>query len=284
MKKLSRFLALLLALVMVGTLFVSCGGAQAPAISETAGAEEASKDLLARIRERGYITVATEGDWSPWTYHDDKNQLVGFDVELAKLIADGLGVDVKFEETAWDSILAGVDAGRFDIACNGVGSTEERAEKYDFSTPYVYTGAVIVTRKDNTSIRTLNDLKGKTTANTASSTYAALATEAEATVVPVDSLTDTLNLVIDKRVDATLNARVTVEAYLKEHPDSPLMIAGEVPGEQTVIPVKKGEDSATLLAEINRILEEARQDGTLALMSVTYFEADLTQPAWASGC
>ena len=279
MKRIIRIIALLLVLTMTATLFGSCAK---PA--EEAGTAEQETDLLARVRERGYIIVATEGDWSPWTYHDDNNRITGFDVDLAMLLAAEMGVGVKFEETAWDSILAGVDAGRFDIACNGVGFTDERAEKYDFSTPYVYTGAVIVTRKDNTGITTLENLKGKTTANTASSTYAAMAEEAGAEVIPVDSLADTLNLVIDKRVDATLNARVTVEAYLKEHPDSPLMIAGEVPGEKMVIPVKKGDDSASLLTEINRILDEARQDGRLALLCVTYFDADLTKPVWAETC
>ena len=265
MKKTVRVLALFLALTMGISLLASCGKKQ-------------EEDALGKIKNQGYIVIATEGDWSPWTYHDEDNVLTGFDVELGQIIATKLGVEAHFEETAWDSILAGVEAGRFDVACNGVSYTEERAEKFDFSTPYVYTGAVIVTLKDNTDIKSLEDLKGKTTANTASSTYAAMAEEAGATVQSVDSLMDTLNLVMDGRVDATLNARVTVEAYLKEHPESPLMIACDVPGEQMVIPVRKSAETASLLAEIDRILEELRQDGTLAALSVKYFGADLTKP------
>lgn len=276
MKKTIRSIACLLALTLILVLFASCGTPAAPAA--TGAAQDASGDLLARIRERGYITVATEGDWSPWTYHDEENTLVGFDVDLAKLLAEGLGVDVKFEETAWDSILAGVDSGRFDIACNGVSYTEERAEKYNFSTPYAYTGAVIVTRTDNEEIGALSDLAGKTTANTASSTYAAMAEEAGAVVQPVDTLTDTLNLVIDGRVDATLNARVTVEAYLNEHPDAPLKIACDVPGEQMVIPVRKSADTDSLLREIDRVLAELRESGALSELSVKYFGTDMTRP------
>ena len=264
MKRIGRVLALVLALTMLAGLF-SCGK------SET-------KDLLEEIRERGSITVATEGDWMPWTYHGDDGALTGFDVELAKEIGKALGVDVKFEETAWDSILAGVDAGRFDIACNGVSYTDERAEKYSFSTPYAYTGAVIVVRSDNDSIKSIEDLTGKTTANTASSTYASMAEEAGASVTPVDSLVDTLNLVMDGRVDATLNARVTVEAYLAEHPDAPLKIAGDVPGEQMVIPLQKNARTESLLREIDRILEEMRGNGKLAALSEKYFGEDLTEP------
>ena len=89
-------------------------------------------DLLSTIQKRGTITIATEGNWSPWTYPDENNELVGLDIEIGKLIAEGLGVQPEFQETDWDSILAGVDSGRFDIACNGVGYTETRAEKYSF--------------------------------------------------------------------------------------------------------------------------------------------------------
>ncbi len=265
MKTVKRAAALILALILTAGL-LSCG--------QTASAE---KDLLQEIRDRGYITIATEGDWSPWTYHDDDGALVGLDVDLGKLIAKGLGVEAKFEETAWDSILAGVDAGRFDIACNGVGYTEERAEKYAFTTPYVYTGAVLVVREDNDDLKTLEDLKGKVTANTASSTYAAMAEEAGATVTPVDSLTDTLNLVIDGRVDATLNARVTIETYLAEHPEAPIKIAADIPGEEMVIPVQKNARTESLLAEINKILENARADGSLAAISEKYLGSDLTK-------
>ena len=83
MKKTIRLLALVLALTLTLSLFASC--AQAPEAGTAT--EEGEPDLLAQIRERGYIIVATEGDWSPWTYHGDDNRLTGFDVELAMLIA-----------------------------------------------------------------------------------------------------------------------------------------------------------------------------------------------------
>jgi len=131
------------------------------------GAALADGDLLSDIQSRGYLTIATEGNWSPWTYHDENDELVGLDVEIGKLIAEGLGVEARFMEAAWDSLLVGVDTGRFDIVCNGVGYTEERAEKYTFSTPYVYTHKVLVVSADNDEIKTVEDLSGKTSANSA---------------------------------------------------------------------------------------------------------------------
>lgn len=139
----------------------------------TAFAEEG--DLLARIQEKGEIVIATEGTWAPWTYHDENDNLVGFDVEVAQKIAEKLGVTATFEECAWDSIFAGLDAERYDIAANGIEVTDERAEKYDFTTPYGYIRTALIVRGDNDEITTFEDLAGKKTANSIASTYMTLA-------------------------------------------------------------------------------------------------------------
>ncbi len=234
-------------------------------------------DLLSRIQARGTLIIATEGNWQPWTYHDEDDNLTGLDVEIGTLIAHGLGVEPDFQETNWDAILAGVDAGRFDIACNGVGYTETRAEKYSFSTPYLYTEIVLVVRGDNEEINTVADLDGRTTANTASSTYAAIAEGYGATVTPVDSLTETIMLVEQGRVEATLNAKGSIDDYLSEHPDANIRIAQVLDeGEPVAYPVRKGEDTASLIAAIDDILEAARQDGTLSAISEKYLGVDLT--------
>ncbi|MBR2824150.1 MAG: transporter substrate-binding domain-containing protein [Clostridia bacterium] len=234
-------------------------------------------DLLSTIQQRGTITIATEGNWSPWTYHDENNELVGLDIEIGKLIAEGLGVQPEFQETDWDSILAGVDSGRFDIACNGVGYTETRAEKYSFSTPYVYTHKVLVVAEKNEDIKTIDDLAGKTTANSPSSTYAQIAEEHGATVTYVSTLGETIELLIQGRVDATINAQVSIQDYLNQHPDAPIKVVQVMEGDPVAYPVRKSAETDTLLAAINEILENARQDGTLAAISMKYFGMDLTQ-------
>lgn len=281
-----RLIGLILSLVLALGVFAGCSGSnqssdgndgEAAQINGGTNMEDGEKDLLARIQEGGVITIATEGDWSPWTYHDESGELVGLDIEIGKLIAEGLGVEAKFEETTWDSILAGVQSGRFDIACNGVGYTEERAESFHFSDPYVYTYKVLVVRGDNEDITSFEDLNGKTTANTASSTYAALAESYGATVTPVDSLTDTIELVSMGRVDATINAQVSILDYLEEHPDANIKIVAIADGDPVCYPVQKSDDALSLIQEVNRILEENRQNGKLAEISIKYFDVDLTE-------
>ena len=253
----------LISLILVTVLALSVSGAFA-------------EDLLDTIKNRGTLVIATEGNWSPWTYHDESGELVGLDVEIGKLIAEGLGVTAEFQETDWDSILAGVDSGRFDIACNVVGYTETRAEKYSFSTPYVYTHKVLVVASDNEDIKTIEDLKGRTTANSPSSTYAQLAEDQGATVTYVSTLGETIELLRYGRVDATINAQVSIEDYLKQHPDANIKIVQVLPGDPVAYPVRKAPETDSLVAAIDEILENARKDGTLSAISLKYFGLDLT--------
>ena len=93
----------------------------------------------------------------------------GYDVEVSRAIAEKLGVEPEYVESDWDSLFAGLDAGRYDMVCNGVEVTEERAKTYAFTTPYGYIHTALAVRKDNTDITSFEDLKGKTTANSLAS-------------------------------------------------------------------------------------------------------------------
>ena len=247
-------------------------------VSTEIGTGESADDLLAQIKERGSIIVAMEGTWAPWTYHDEDDNLVGYDVEVAQNIAEKLGVEVEFVEGAWDGLLAGLDAGRYDIMVNGVGVTEERAEKYNFSTPYAYNKTAVIVRGDYDEISSMEDLKGKKTANTISSTYAAQAEAYGATVTGVDDLNQTIELLLSKRIDATLNAEVVFNDYKKEHPEADVKIAtysDEV--EEIAIPIRKGDDTVTLLDAVNDALDEMAKDGTLTELSEKYFGMDISK-------
>ena len=81
-------------------------------------------DLLSQIQKKGKITIAMEGTWAPWTYHDEKNELGGYDVEVGKKIAERLGVKAEFVEVDWDGIFAGIDSKRYDLSLNGVEVTQ----------------------------------------------------------------------------------------------------------------------------------------------------------------
>lgn len=235
-------------------------------------------DLLARIGQKGEIVVATEGTWAPWTYHDESDQLVGYDVEVARLIAEKLGVTATFAESAWDSIFAGLDATRYDIAANGIEVTDERSEKYDFTTPYGYIRTALIVRGDNEEITSFEDLNGKKTANSIASTYMELAESYGAEAVGVDTLDQTIDMVLSGRADATLNAEVSFYDYMRVHPEANLKVIALTDEASLVsIPVRKGEDTATLLAALNQAIAELSDAGELTRLSELYFGSDISQ-------
>jgi len=235
-------------------------------------------DLLAQIQDKGKIIFAMEGQWAPWTYHDESGELVGFDTEVGKAIAGKLGVEAEFVEGEWDGLFAGLDNGRYDAIINGVEITEERTQKYDFTGPYAYIRTALVVSKDNTDIKSFEDLKGKQTSNSLGSTYADLAAEYGATVQNVDTLSETIDMITSGRVDATLNAEVSFYDYLCEHPDANISIVALTDEASRVsVPLRKGAETESLRAAMDKAIEELRADGTLAELSNKYFGSDITK-------
>ncbi len=245
--------------------------------STTSTSSEA--DHLARIQEAGKITIATEGVWSPFTYHDETtDELVGFDVEVATAVAEKLGVEPEFKEVNFDGGLTGVAQGTFDMMANGVDVTDERSLSYDFTEAYAYDHAVIVTKTDTTDIKSFSDLNGKTTANSTGSTYAAMGEDNGATVTNVDTLGETMDLVLNGTVDATINANTSVQDYFNTTSNSNKLKVAVTDEETTeyAFPLKKGTDNDTLREAINKAIDELRSEGKLSEISTKYFGADIT--------
>ena len=255
-----------------------CLSALAGCAQEKPQATDMGGDLLAAIQAKGEITVALEGTWAPWGYHDGQGQLVGYDVEVAQAIAEKLGVEVNFVEGEWNSLLAGLASGRYDIIVNSVDIDEDRQEKYDFSIPYAYNRTAVIVREDDDSIQSMEDLDGKKTANTLDSTYAAVAKGYGAEVTGVDDFIQTIELLTTGRIDATLNAEVSYYDYMAQHPDAGVKIACLDPeATQAAIPMRKGEETAALREAIDKALAELAEEGVLTELSVKYFGIDLSQ-------
>lgn len=270
------FISLMGVMAAAGVLSLTGCSSKDTAASTASTASSATLNKLDSIQKSGKLVVALEGAWQPWSYHDSSDTLVGYDVEVSRAIAEKLGVEPEYVESDWDSLFAGLDAGRYDMVCNGVEVTEERAKTYDFTTPYGYIHTALAVRKDNEDIHSFEDLKGKTTANSLASTYMELAESYGATVQGIDTLEETIQLLTAGRIDATLNADVSFYDYLNVHPDADFkLVAQTAEASHVAIPVLKSEDTAYLDA-LNAAIEELRADGTLKTLSEKYFGQDIS--------
>ncbi len=141
MKKSVKILSIVLALVIVIGCFAACGGKEEPK------------------EEKKVLTMATNAEFPPYEYYEG-DKVVGIDAEVAQLIADKLGMELKIEDVAFDSIIPGVQAGKYDMGMAGMTVTEDRLKDVNFSDSYA-TGVQVVIVKDGGSIASLDDIAGK---------------------------------------------------------------------------------------------------------------------------
>ena len=255
-----KLISILLALVLSAALTVSLA------------------DQLDDARARGTIIFATEGNWAPWTYYDEDGARAGFDIEVAMAVAARMGLEAEFVDVEWSGIFAGIQAGRYDAAANGVDVTEERSQAYAFTIPYCYNRYALIVRADNDEITSFEDLDGRTTSNSPGSTYAQIGESYGATVQEVEALAETMSMVINGRVDATINAVDSFQDYMNQQPDAPLKIAAVSEDYTPVAFPLPLEGSESLVAAMNEAIESLREDGTLTAISLKYFGYDITNP------
>ena len=244
--------------------------------SSSGGGTSTGGSTLADIKDEGTLVVATEGTYPPFTFHEGGNgELTGYDVEVAEAVGEELGVEVQFEETQWDAIFAGLEAGRFDMIANQVSITPDREQDYVFSAPYTFSKGVVVVPEGDTSISSFDDLAGKTTAQSLTSNWYELAKESGAEVENVEGWAQAVALLQQGRVDATVNDELTFLDHQKNHGDSGIEVAATTEEEaRNAFAFRTGSED--LAEAVDAALEKLRKDGTLTEISEKYFGADVS--------
>lgn len=267
----------IIAIGAVVALLVSLSACAPAKTGGTASAPAQAGLSLAQVKKAGELIVGTEGTYRPFSYHaDGTGALTGYDIDVVTAVAKKLGVKATFRETQFDGIFAGLTAGRFDVIANQVSINPERSAKYDFSTPYTVSPGVIVVKTDNTSIHSLKDLNGKTTAQSLTSNWYSVAEKNGANVQAVEGWAQAVELLKQGRVDATVNDRLTYLDYAKTTGAAGLKVAATTTGPSlSALAFVKG--STDLVAAVDLALKELRGDGTLKKISTQYFGVDVSK-------
>ncbi|MED1641776.1 amino acid ABC transporter substrate-binding protein [Brevibacillus agri] len=269
--------------VLASTLLVALAGcgsssSQAPQNNAAPAASEEKKEqnLLEKVKADGKILIGTEGTYAPFTFHDQSGKLTGYDVEVVTEVAKRIGVEPVFQETQWDAMFAGLDSKRFDVVANQVGIRPDRQEKYDFSNAYTVSTAVLVTHKDNTTVKGFEDIKGLKAAQTLTSNLTDIAKKNGAEIVGVEGFNQAIDLLTSKRVDITINDGLSLLDFLKQKPDTPIKIVAKDPNvAKNGFLFRKG--STELVDSFNKALDDMTKDGTLAKISEKWFGADVSK-------
>jgi cystine transport system substrate-binding protein len=246
------------------------------AVAAIAATPAHATDLLNTVKARGTLIVGLEGTYPPFNFVDTKTRkLDGFDVDVAKMIANKLGVKVKFVKTEWSAILAGLSAGKFDVIVNQVGITPQRKKTFDFSVPYVASSPQLILRKDDTAdYKGFSDLVGKKLGVGQGSNYETLAKAQKGVIVKsYPGAPEYLSDLVSGRIDAALNDQL-MTAYLVKTSNLPIR-GGAIVGDPKFngIPFRKGNPK--FKAAIDKALEASFKDGEFAKISDKWFGIDV---------
>lgn len=255
MKKMKKLLALLLAVLMVFAL-VACGDKK-----DEGKDDDKPLGLVDQIKANGKLVVGTSADYPPYEFHteiDGKDTIVGFDIDIAKYIADDLGVDLEIVDMNFDNLLMSLANDEFDMVIAGLTKDEKRALTTDFSKPYLESkNLVLVRTADEAKYKNLEDLKGaKAGAQTGTIPYDRCVTYCgEATTTGLAKVQDLVMELKAGKIDVVMLDYMTVLTYADVNDDLSAVDVG-IPsdGEGYSIAMKKGD--AELVAYVDSVLDK----------------------------
>ncbi|HEX6922580.1 MAG TPA: transporter substrate-binding domain-containing protein [Bacillales bacterium] len=270
-------------MLVLGALFLALGMlAACGSASEKGGAGQknntnANENSGSGSTEKKELTIGTEGVYKPFSFKDlETGELTGYDVEVAREVAKRIGMKPNFVPTPWKSMFASLNSKRFDMIANQVGITKERKKNYAFSIPYTYSGARVIVNKDNTTIKGVEDLKGKVVGTTRGSNYAKYAKEAGAKVKYYKGIGQVLKDLSLKRIDAALNDRLFILTEL-DGSKYDVKAVGGVFHEVKMAFAFREKGSDQLVKKVNKALKSMKEDGTLAEISKKWFGENVSE-------
>lgn len=228
---------------------------------------------LSTLKDKGVIRIAMSGAYPPFNFVNDENQVVGFDPAIGTEIAKRMGLEAEIITTAWDGIIGGLLANKYDAIVGSMTITDERAEVVDFVGPY-YSDKRAIFTKPGSGITSLEDLDGKKVGLTLGETHEDWARERGYSINTYKGLPELLLELENGRVDAIVNDSIAAVLAMKEKGQ-----AFEMFGDPTTEPFGAGiairQGSPELAAEMQVALDSMMADGTYVELAVKWIGADI---------
>lgn len=258
-----KFFAIALAALMLLSCLTACG---------------ASGKTLDDVKKAGKLTVASSPDFPPFESLGENGEVFGIEIDILNLICAELGVELDLQQIDFDSVLPGVQAGKYDAGASGISVTPDREENTLFSIPYCMAAQAIVVLKDS-AITCKADLEGKTISVQTATTAEEFCMGAGYTVNAYTANADAQEALISGKVDAwvidDLTAAEMVKLYNEEHGETLVVLSEAMTSEPYAFAFKLGNEE--LVEPINEILKKLLADGTIADIFAKY-EAPYTAP------
>ncbi|MCT4621644.1 MAG: amino acid ABC transporter substrate-binding protein [Marinisporobacter sp.] len=278
MKK--KMMLLLIGLLMMSMMLAGCGAKETAKAdeSEQTKVSEEKDSSLEEIKEKGEFVLGLDDSFPPMGFRDEKGDVVGFDIDLAKEVAKRMGVELKIQPIDWDGKVLSLNNKDIDVIWNGLTITEERKKQIGFSKVYIENRQVIVTGADS-DIETKKDLATKMVAvQLGSSGEDALNADTETVsavkeVVKFSNYTEALLDLKAGRVDAVVIDEIVGRYYLSKRPGEYKVAKEDFGREGYGIGFRK--DDAAFIDEVDQILDEMKKDGTTAEISKKWFGEDI---------
>jgi polar amino acid transport system substrate-binding protein len=280
-----KILLLTLTAIVAASVMTGCGK-KTTTTTNTNGASV--EDVLASVKKNdtlasalpektktaGKISFGVDDAYPPMEYRDEKNALVGFDIDFGNAIAKKLGIKSEWVPTVWDGILPSLSAKKFDAILSSLSITDKRKLEIGFSEPYIMGGPIIITKKDNTSIKKADDLKGKIVAVQLGSTGDNAVSEISGTkeVKKYDKIPQALLDLTSGRVEAVV-ADDQVGRYYVGLDASKYLVAGKLNDEPFGIGFRKEDKDLTDV--VQKAIDDLKADGTLSKISLKWFKTDI---------
>jgi polar amino acid transport system substrate-binding protein len=252
-------------------------------------AQARAGETLDRVRTTGVLNDLVISDYPPFGFINERNELDGFDVDVARAVADRLGVTLKLATPGWETIVSGRWQGRWDVCICSMSPTADRAKALDFPVRYYSSPAYLIVHKDETAIRSVADISGKRVGVGMGSTYENYLNRTlvipggkpvefpfhDVMLVPGDETVNFRNLALGPglRLDAIVSDLATAKGNIAA--THALKIVGDaLYAEPNDVATDKGDPEWD--AEIARVIGELKADGTLGRISRKWFDTDLT--------